>query len=70
MIKCKICNTKLELFEKNFCCFQCNNFFCEICSQKHKKQCLKFSLCKIYNLGFYCNEHNKKYAVKSLFIPF
>ena len=60
-IKCQTCDIKLELFERNFCCFQCNKFFCEMCSQKHKNDCLKFSLCKIYNCGFYCKIHNKKY---------
>ena len=61
IIKCQICNRKLEMYERNFICFQCVNFFCEKCSQLHKNECPQFSLCELYKCGFYCRDHNKKY---------
>ena len=60
VIKCQNCKRILEMYEPNYCCFQCENFLCEECSEKHKNNCLKFSLCKIYDCAFVCREHNKK----------
>ena len=61
IIKCKSCNKKLELYESNFICFQCDKFFCGKCSELHKNECLKNVLCKIYKCSFACREHNKNF---------
>ena len=60
-INCKSCKANLEMYERNFTCFQCDNFFCGNCCEKHKKDCLKFKFCKHYQCGFVCREHNKDY---------
>ena len=61
-IKCHICNQILELFENNFICSECNYCFCYKCSKKHQKNCLKFSLIEIYNVGFVCKTHYNRYT--------
>ena len=52
IIKCQSCKKKLELYESNFICFECNKFFCGKCSELHKNDCLKYDLCKIYKCSF------------------
>ena len=61
IITCKTCNVALEMFEYNYHCFQCENFFCEKCIEKHKNNCVNFSISKMYECGFVCRNHNKKF---------
>ena len=60
-LKCNTCNKKIEMFENNYYCLRCENAFCPNCLENHKNVCVKFVICKIYEVGFNCREHNKKY---------
>ena len=62
ILKCKKCQHKIELFETNYKCLECKELFCELCADSHKKESFNNILINIYDLGYICEEHCKKYT--------
>ena len=61
-MKCENCKKSIEIFEKNFNCIKCNNFYCQRCSDLHTKKDINNILINIYELGYICREHCKLYT--------
>ena len=61
-MKCENCKKNIEIFEKNFNCIKCNNFYCQRCSDLHTKKDINNILINIYELGYICREHCKLYT--------
>ena len=59
--QCNHCHMNIELFENGFKCLKCDNFFCRNCSLNHRNECINFKLINIYDIGFVCPVHCKKY---------
>jgi len=62
VLKCNTCNEEIELYENNYYCLRCDKSFCPKCVEEHKNECIKFIICKIYDVSFMCKEHNKRYV--------
>jgi len=60
--KCNNCHKNIELFENGLKCLKCDDFFCHNCSLNHRNECIKFNLVNIYDIGFVCPVHCKKYV--------
>ena len=66
-INCKDCGSKIEIYENNYKCINCQDYFCNICANKHERKSINCILICIYEIGFICNEHYRKYKA---FCPF
>lgn len=61
-INCKNCNNKIEIYENNYKCLNCDKFFCNNCAYDHKKKDVKNILINIYECGYICEEHCELYS--------
>ena len=58
---CCECGIKLKIFYDNYKCIDCKKFICNHCSEKHYNNCPNSDLIYLYNVGYTCEKHNKKY---------
>lgn len=56
-INCKSCEKKIEIYENNYKCLKCKEFFCQDCSEAHKNNDIQNILINTYEIGFICEEH-------------
>ena len=61
-IKCINCEKKLEIYENNYKCIDCDEFFCENCAEGHQKIEPKNILINMYKTGYICQEHCELYT--------
>ena len=60
-LKCCECKILIKIFFDNYKCIKCKLFVCNICSKKHYKSCYPSDLINLYDVGYTCEIHSKKY---------
>lgn len=60
--KCEKCKNKIEIFENNYKCLQCQKYFCESCADNHKQKDINNILIDLYEVGYICEEHCQRYS--------
>ena len=60
--KCKICNKIIQLYENNYKCNACKNFYCNKCAKEHEKSDIKNVMTNLYELGYICEQHCELYS--------
>ena len=60
--KCKICNKIIQLYENNYKCNACKNFYCNKCAKEHEKSDIKNVMLNLYELGYICEQHCELYS--------
>ena len=58
---CCECKKIIKIYCDNYKCIKCKLFVCELCSDKHYKSCYTTELINLYDVGYVCEMHNKKY---------
>ena len=58
---CYECKKVIKIYYDNYKCLKCKNFICKICKEKHISDCLLSILINLYEVGYICEKHNKKY---------
>ena len=58
---CCECKCEIKIYYDNYKRIKCKNFICNKCKDKHDKNCLLSELINLYNVGYTCELHNKKY---------
>ena len=59
---CCECKSTIKIYLDNFKCIKCKKFICNNFSKMHKNSCLLSELINLYDVGYTCEEHNKKYV--------
>ena len=60
--ECNLCKNKLQIFEDNYKCLYCKEYFCQKCSENHKKDNINNILINLYEIGYICEEHYQNYT--------
>ena len=60
-LQCCECCTKLKLYYDNYKCIICKKFVCYNCIKNHYETCPASELIYLYNVGYTCEQHNKKF---------
>ena len=58
---CSECKKTLKIYYDNYKCIECKNFVCKNCIEKHFSVCILSNFISLYEVGFTCEMHNKKY---------
>ena len=59
---CCECKSTIKIYLDNYKCIKCKKFICNNCSSTHENSCLLSDLINLYDVGYTCEEHNKKYV--------
>ena len=60
-LKCFECRKIIKIYYDNYKCIECKNFVCKSCIEKHTSACILSNFIYLYEVGFTCEKHNKKY---------
>jgi len=58
---CCECNNLIKIYLDNYKCIKCKKFICNNCFKAHENNCLSSEMIYLYNVGYTCETHNKKY---------
>lgn len=60
-LKCYQCKNKINIYCDNYKCLKCKNIVCNNCYEIHYNNCLLSVLINLYEVGYTCEIHNKKF---------
>ena len=55
------CKIVIKIYFDNYKCIKCKLFVCNMCSKKHYKSCYPSDLINLYDVGYTCEIHSRKY---------
>ena len=58
---CCECKMKMKIYYNNYKCIKCKGFICHICSENHYNNCSQSELINLFDVGYFCEIHNRKY---------
>ena len=58
---CVSCGNKIIMYEQNYKCTSCKKIVCSKCINEHLDNCFSLRFIKLYEVGYNCEIHNRKY---------
>ena len=60
-LMCCECKKVIKIYFDSYKCIKCKLFVCNMCSKKHYKSCYPSDLINLYDVGYTCEIHSRKY---------
>ena len=61
IFKCSECDNNIIFHNSNYKCTSCKKLVCSKCKNMHCNNCFSLRFIKLYEVGFKCETHNRKY---------